>query len=110
MFFVSDIFQEALRRTKLYEQKTVNIQVDYIPLPYILVFLPVSALKCLDENLRLKSFVFWDTLPYSSLKLNRRFGGTCRLYLENGRISQARKQCESGWQDLHNHHYEKFKS
>jgi hypothetical protein len=40
MFSFSDIFQEALRGTKLYEQKTINIQEDYLPLAYILVFLP----------------------------------------------------------------------
>jgi hypothetical protein len=27
------------------------------------------------------SSIFWDKTPYSPLKVNRRFGGTCRLYL-----------------------------
>jgi hypothetical protein len=27
----------------------------------------------------MKSTIFWDITPYSPLKVNRRFGGTCRL-------------------------------
>jgi hypothetical protein len=53
----------------------------------------------------MKNSVFWDTKPYSPLKVNRRFGETCRLYLQGRRISQARNQREaykkrlsvSGW-------------
>jgi hypothetical protein len=30
----------------------------------------------------LKSAVFWDIMPCSPLKVNRRFGGTCRLQLQ----------------------------
>jgi hypothetical protein len=29
----------------------------------------------------MKSSVFWDITPSSPLKINRRFGGTCRLHL-----------------------------
>jgi hypothetical protein len=43
----------------------------------------------------LKSFTFWDITPCSPSKVNRRFGGTCRLHLQGQRISQARSQCES---------------
>jgi hypothetical protein len=34
----------------------------------------------------------------SPLKVNRRFGGTCRLHLQGRRISRARNQCKSRWQ------------
>jgi hypothetical protein len=37
------------------------------------------------------SSVFWDITPCSPLKVNVRFGGTCRLLLHGGRIIQARK-------------------
>jgi hypothetical protein len=43
----------------------------------------------------MKSSVFWDITPYSPLKANRRFGGTCRLQLQGQGISQARNQRES---------------
>jgi hypothetical protein len=36
--------------------------------------------------------VFWDITPCSPLKVNRRFGGTCRLHLHGLRISQAINQ------------------
>lgn len=28
----------------------------------------------------MKGFVFWNITPYSPLKINRSFGGTCRLH------------------------------
>jgi hypothetical protein len=34
-------------------------------------------------------FIFWDITPCSRLKVNRRFGGTCRLYFQGQGISQA---------------------
>jgi hypothetical protein len=43
----------------------------------------------------LKRSVFWNITPCSLLKVNRRFGGTCRLHLQGRRISQARNQCEA---------------
>jgi hypothetical protein len=33
---------------------------------------------------------------YNPLKVNRRFGGICRLHLRCSRLSQARKQYEAG--------------
>jgi hypothetical protein len=41
--------------------------------------------------------VFWDIIPRSLLKVNRRFGGAYRLHLQ-GRIRRARYQHESKWQ------------
>jgi hypothetical protein len=40
----------------------------------------------------IKSSSFWDITPCSPLKVNRHFGGTCRLHLQGGRIRQARNQ------------------
>jgi hypothetical protein len=76
-----------------------------------------------------KSTVFWDITLCSPLNVNRRFGGTYRLYLQGRRISHARTQHEYegdlllrivGWQrttrrympkysTLHNHRCENFK-
>jgi hypothetical protein len=40
----------------------------------------------------MKSSIFWDITPCSPLKVNRRFGGTCRLHLQDRRISRERNQ------------------
>jgi hypothetical protein len=37
----------------------------------------------------------WDITPCSPLKVNRHFGGTCRLHLQGRKISRTRKQRES---------------
>jgi hypothetical protein len=44
----------------------------------------------------MKSPNFWDITFCSPLKVNRRFGGTCRLHLQSRRISQARIEHEAG--------------
>jgi hypothetical protein len=44
----------------------------------------------------MKSSVFRDVIPCSSLKVNRHFRGTCRLHLQGERICQARNRCEAG--------------
>jgi hypothetical protein len=46
----------------------------------------------------MKSSIFWDITPCSPLKVNRRFGGRCRLHLHSLRMSQAINQRESRWQ------------
>jgi hypothetical protein len=43
----------------------------------------------------MKSSIFWDITPCSLLKVNRRFGGTYRLHLQDRRISEARNQYET---------------
>jgi hypothetical protein len=45
----------------------------------------------------MKSAIFWYIALYSPLKINRRFGGTYRLHLQD-RISWARYQSENRWQ------------
>jgi hypothetical protein len=42
-----------------------------------------------------KSPVFWNITPCRSLKVNRRFGGTCRLHVQGKTISKARNQHEA---------------
>jgi hypothetical protein len=44
----------------------------------------------------IKSIIFWDITPWSPLKVNRHFGGTCCLHLQGWRISQERNQREAG--------------
>jgi hypothetical protein len=39
-----------------------------------------------------KSSIFWDITPFSLLKVNQRFGGACRLHVQDQIISQARDQ------------------
>jgi hypothetical protein len=46
----------------------------------------------------MKSSAFWDITPCSLLKVNWRFGGTCRIHLQGQKISQARNQRENRWQ------------
>jgi hypothetical protein len=43
----------------------------------------------------MKSTIFWDITPCSSLKVNRRFGRTYRLHLYGRKISRARNQRET---------------
>jgi hypothetical protein len=44
----------------------------------------------------MNSFVFWDIMPCSPLKVDRRFGATCRLHLQGRRLSQTTHQREGG--------------
>jgi hypothetical protein len=44
----------------------------------------------------MKCSIFWDITTCSPLKINRRFGGICRLHIQGRRISQARNQREAG--------------
>jgi hypothetical protein len=40
----------------------------------------------------MKSYVFWGIMSGSPLKVNRRFGGTCRLHIQGLKINQAKNQ------------------
>jgi hypothetical protein len=53
---------------------------------------------CCNLSHYLKSSIFWDVTPCSPFKVNRRFGGTCRLHLQGREISQAGEQLETRWQ------------
>jgi hypothetical protein len=50
----------------------------------------------------MKISIFWDTTPSSPLKDNRCFGGTCRLHLQDRRISQLFFDPEDGDMFLRN--------
>jgi hypothetical protein len=54
----------------------------------------VDRIKLHTSNLIIvkRNSIFWDTTPCSPLKVNRRFGGTCRLHLQSRKISRARHQ------------------
>jgi hypothetical protein len=43
-----------------------------------------------------KSSIYWDTTPYSPVKVNRRLGGTYRLRFQCRRVSHVSKQHEAG--------------
>jgi hypothetical protein len=44
----------------------------------------------------MNSSILWFIASCSPLKVNRHYGGICRLHLQGRRISQARKQHEAG--------------
>jgi hypothetical protein len=45
-----------------------------------------------QQILYLKNSVIWDKTPCSPLKVNRRFGGTCRLHFQDRRLTQVWNQ------------------
>jgi hypothetical protein len=49
-----------------------------------------------SNNTSKKSSIFWDITPCSPLKVNRSFGETRCLHLQERRTSQARNQHEAG--------------
>jgi hypothetical protein len=52
--------------------------------------------KTVEFVVLMKSPVFWDITLFSTLKVKRRFGVTCRLHLRRRRISRARNHHEAG--------------
>jgi hypothetical protein len=40
----------------------------------------------------MKNYIFWDIMPYSQLKVIRRFEQTCRFHLQGRRIIQGRNE------------------
>jgi hypothetical protein len=40
----------------------------------------------------IKSAVLWDIMPYSMLRINRHYGGTCCLHLQVLRINHTGNQ------------------
>jgi hypothetical protein len=47
------------------------------------------------------SFMVWDITPFSPMKVNRLFGGTCRLCLQGRNMTHARNQHEASSKRLH---------
>jgi hypothetical protein len=52
----------------------------------------VTVVLVIRPAVVLKICILWNITPFSSLKVNRRFGGACRFHLECRKISQARNQ------------------
>jgi hypothetical protein len=46
----------------------------------------------------MKSIIFWDVMPCSLLRCNRRFGGTYRLHLQGRRKKIQQDEQVSRWQ------------
>jgi hypothetical protein len=44
----------------------------------------------------MKSYIFWDIMPRTALKFNRRFGGTYCRHLQHQIGIQTRNQLEAG--------------
>jgi hypothetical protein len=63
----------------------------------------LDVASCMQSDIgltweRMKSIIFWDIMPCSSMSVNRRFRGTYRLHLQGRKISWARNQHERRWQ------------
>jgi hypothetical protein len=63
--------------------------VFFSPSRQIIVHVGFEVLAAVDT----KKPAFWDITPCTPLKVNRRFGGICRLHLQGRRISQASFTC-----------------
>jgi hypothetical protein len=67
---ISELWQKSFVCVSMFENTFVNFhKVGYEVLTAVVM----------------NSFVFLDITPYSPLKFDRRFGGTCRLYLHSRR-------------------------
>jgi hypothetical protein len=64
-------------------QQFLNINYIYLTDKWSMLLISILAMK---------SSIFWDITPYSPLKVNRRFGGTCCLHLQSRRISRGSLQ------------------
>jgi hypothetical protein len=58
----------------------IHLQVNTMSQNYR--YLHISTLSCLRIYVT-KCYIFWDITTFSPLKVNRRFGGTCRLHLQS---------------------------
>jgi hypothetical protein len=49
-----------------------------------------------SQALAMNSIVFWDIILHNLFKIDRCFGGICRLHIQNRMISQVRNQHQAG--------------
>jgi hypothetical protein len=75
------------------EPQKINSHIS-LELKYSVQFSRVSAL--IPTNVSIKSSVFWDIMPCSPFKVDRRFGGICHFHLHCQRKNEARNQREAG--------------
>jgi hypothetical protein len=57
---------------------------------------PSITVHVMEKQNNPEQFIFWNIMPCSPLKVNRRFGGPCSVHLQGRRISQGRNQHEAG--------------
>jgi hypothetical protein len=103
--FFDLLYQWAQARTKqLYESSSLRL-VKYLYFCINVQFWKSNACyeKPTIHNFHLSEeissrniFTFCKTAPWSPLKVNRHFGETYHLYLQDRRIREARNQCEAG--------------
>lgn len=55
-----------------------------------------TAIRSTSSQSNLKNSIVWAITPCCSLKVDRRFRGTCQLYLQIRNMSEARNQREVG--------------
>jgi hypothetical protein len=58
------------------------------------MFFPIPFIRKQIDTI-MKSSAVWDITPCSTLKVNRRFEGKFRLYVQRLKINQARNQREA---------------
>jgi hypothetical protein len=75
--------------------QSVQTVVSYL-YTYCTPFIQNLSGKFFIIRLLLKSFIFWAITLCSPLRVNSRFGGTCRLHRQGHRITHARNQSEAG--------------
>jgi hypothetical protein len=72
-----------------------------LPVSILVFSIFPSSRKCRDEGFQvlppvlMKNFILWDIMPWSQLKVMRRFGVTRRLCLQDRSLVQATKQYEA---------------
>jgi hypothetical protein len=100
MFFYFACIWVCLHLIVRYGVEYMLIDID----PVILCFLRTwlfnfTAMLCWYKNQRDydDEFIFWDITSCNLLKIDRRFGGTCRFHLQGRRISQARNWRQGRW-------------
>jgi hypothetical protein len=55
-----------------------------------------NKILSIPSNDMMKSFLFWETIPRSQLKVDPLFKGICHIHLKGQRISEGRNQQEAG--------------
>jgi hypothetical protein len=88
---------EPQSRSGCYRQKKhVHLAGIYSPfldrLPSNLITIPTELLQPKSTKSIAKSTIFWDMKPCRPLKVNRCFGGTCRLYLQGRNKEETSKK------------------
>jgi hypothetical protein len=97
-----DFTPRLKRHCEIYKEVELSFfqKLNIIPISFLIISdnsIHIVGFEVLTAVV-MKSSSFWDITPCNPLKVKRRFGGICRLYLQGRRISRARNQRESPWQ------------